>query len=86
MILSPDNRTTEIAFEFSINAGVINYIGELMTMKGFLKNDDIRILDKHERDVAFLIDEHNEVIDLLVDAQLAKPISTDELPVPGVLQ
>lgn len=86
MVLSPGNRTTEIAFEFSIKAGEINYIGELVTMRGFLKNDDIRVLDQHDRDVAYLIDEYEVVAGLSVDVQLAKPINTDKLPVPAVLQ
>ncbi len=86
MVLGPDNRPTEIAFEFLIRAGEINYIGELMTMRGFLKNDDIRVLDEHERDVAVLMDEYEEISDLLVEVRLAKPIITDQLPVPGALQ
>lgn len=86
IVLSPGNRTTEIAFEFSIKPGEINYIGELMTMRGFSRNDDIRITDQHERDVAFLLGEHEEVTGLLVDVRLAKPINDDKLPVPDVLQ
>lgn len=85
MIWTPENRTTEIAFAFSVDAGKINYIGELMTMKGFLQNEDIRVLDLHERDVAFLHEEHSKTIGIPVHVQLAKPTDIDEMPLPEAL-
>lgn len=86
MILAPENRTTEIAFRFSIEAGKINYIGELMTMRGFLRNEDIRVLDQQGRDVAFLREKYSETVDIPVRVQLAEPVNVDDLPAPEALK
>ena len=85
VILGPGNRTTDIAFTFIIEANKVNYVGELMTMKGFLRNEDIRVLDAHTRDVEFLYAEHNETREIPLSVQLAKPADFDDLPVPEVL-
>jgi hypothetical protein len=79
MILAPENRTTEIALRFSIEAGKINYIGELTTMRGFLRNEDIRVVDQQERDVSFLREKHSETVDMPMRVQLAEPVNVDEL-------
>ena len=86
VILGPGNRTTDIAFTFIIEANKVNYVGELMTMKGFLRNEDIRVLDAHTRDVEFLYAEHNETREIPLSVQLAKPADFDDLPIPEVLQ
>jgi hypothetical protein len=86
MILAPGNRTTEIAFGFSIEAGKINYIGELMTMRGFLRNEDIRVADQQERDAAYLHKKHAATADIPVRVQLAEPANIDDMPVPEVLE
>ena len=86
MILTPENRTTDIAFRFSIKPGHINYIGELMTMRGFLRNEDIRVLDQQDRDAAFLHEKHSETVDMPVSVQLAEPADIDDLPVPEALK
>lgn len=86
MILAPENRTTEIALRFSIEAGKINYIGELMTMRGFLRNDDIRIRDQQERDLAFLHEKFAATTDMPLHVQLAEHANIDDLPLPRALE
>ena len=83
---APENRTTEIAFGFSIKAGKINYIGELVTMKGFLQNEDIRVLDQQDRDIAFLHEQHGETANIPVRVQLAVQADIDDIPVPEALR
>ena len=86
VIMGPGNRTTDIAFTFVIEADKINYVGEFMTMKGFLRNEDIRVLDAHTRDVGFLYAKHNTTREIPLSVRLAKPTDIDDLPVPEVLQ
>ena len=84
-IWAPGSRTTEIAFGFSIEAGKINYVGELVTMRGFLRNEDVRVLDQQERDIAFLHRKHRETVAMPVRTSLARPAAIDDLPVPEAL-
>jgi hypothetical protein len=83
---APENRTTEIAFRFTIKAGTINYIGELMTMKGFLRNDDIRVLDQQDRDIAFLHEKYRETVKIPVRVQLVVQADIDGILVPEALR
>jgi hypothetical protein len=77
VIWAPENRTTEIAFEFSIEAGKINYVGELVTVRGFLRNEDVRVLDQQERDLAFLRKKHRETAAMPVRVELASHTAVD---------
>lgn len=85
-VWAPENRTTEIAFEFSVKAGRINYVGELMTMRGFLRNEDMRVSNEQSRDIAFLHEKHDETVGLPVHVQLARQVDIDEMPVPDALK
>ena len=86
MIWADGNRTTEIAFAFVVEDGRVNYIGELMTMRGFLRNDDIRVRDMSERDVAKLHEDYRATEAARVTVMLAEPADIQEMPVPEALE
>lgn len=79
MIWADGNRATEIAFAFRIEAGKVNYIGELMTMRGFLRNADILVQDMSERDVAKLHEDNRAAEAVPLTVMLAKPAEIDEM-------
>jgi hypothetical protein len=73
VIMFPGSGSTGIAITFSVDQGVVNYVGEWATMRGFLRTEDIRIEDKRARDLEFLYRKSSDSRRLPVRVALGAP-------------
>ncbi|WP_461536253.1 hypothetical protein [Spongorhabdus nitratireducens] len=54
LMLDDGNNETGIAYEFSVQPGKINYLGEFITENGVLENSSISIRKNEKRDLDFM--------------------------------
>jgi len=80
LTVDPGSKTTDIAFSFTVRSGVVNYLGELVTMNNQLKNSSIRMADEYDRDIQRVMKRYSEVKEMTVNKVTLEPIvATDYL-------